>query len=95
MKRLSIEEEIILKVEKTKLESYEKGHDDGFYRGYLEGNDEGYENGYDDGLIVGSKENTILIVQNMLRDDFDFSVISSITSLSLKDIEKISEHYIF
>ena len=51
----------------------------------------GTQNGINQGISQGAKQNKIETVINMLKEKFDFKIISKITGLTKKEIENISK----
>ncbi len=74
-----IEEELL---EKATKEAREKG--------YKLGMEEGLQQGIQKGIQKGQRQEALMIAKNMLNEDFDVEMISKITNLSKKELEKIS-----
>ena len=58
-------------------------------RGVLEGRKQGMQQGIQQGVQQGRQENMQAVVCNMLKQNLDISLISSVTGLSAEEIEKL------
>ena len=54
-----------------------------------EGIKEGIEKGIEQGIEKGIKENQILVAKNMKNKNMDIELISELTGLDIKEIEKL------
>jgi len=101
--RYFTDEEIIQltewKMQAETLAAREKGLDEGRAEGRIlgraegleEGFEEGIEQGFEQGIEQGIEQKSIEIVENMLLENIDISLISKISGLTEEEIIKIKE----
>jgi hypothetical protein len=65
------------------------GRDEGIVIGRDEGRDEGIVIGRNEGFSTGAQQKGVEIAKNMLKQDLDQKLISSVTGLSLRAISKL------
>lgn len=66
-----------------------EGRAEGRMEGRMEGRAEGRAEGLAEGVAKGQKETLISLVKNMKANGLDFSLISSVTGLSMDEIDKL------
>lgn len=93
--RYFTDEEIIQltewKMQAETLAAREKGLDEGRAEGRILGRAEGLEEGFEEGIEQGIEQKSIEIVENMLLENIDISLISKISGLTEEEIIKIKE----
>ena len=70
----------------------EKGaYEEGMEKGMKKGRKEGMEKGMEKGVEKGRKEGMEKVAQNMLKENLNISLISTMTGLSKDDILKLKK----
>ena len=85
--RMSQDEFIIHEWQKEKMDALVKLNE--MEGAKKEGLDEGKALGIEEGKSIGIKESKLEIAQNMIKEKIDENVISRVTGLTVKEIEKI------
>lgn len=66
-----------------------EGKIEGLVKGHAEGQAEGHAEGHAEGLAEGSREATLRIARSMIAAGIERSLVSSVTDLSLKELEEL------
>ncbi len=84
----AVEEEI--KQEQLE-EAIQKGIDKGFNQGIEQGISKGIAKGIEQGISKGVEQGIETTAKNLLKENIDINIISKVTGLSLKEIEKLKQ----
>ena len=75
-----------------KDEGKREGYDFGYSSGYDNGYDSGYDSGLDEGIGLGIEQKQIEMVERMIDENINISIISTISGLAIEEIEKIKQN---
>ena len=78
-------------IDYAKKSGLQKGMEKGIEKGIEIGRQQGRQEGIEQGIKRGELEKQIVIAKNMLKKDFNVSLISEVTGLSIEQLKTIQE----